>query len=46
MWKYKLKNKDARIEVRATDRKGNVYTESVITAGDDFQTALYNGDDY
>jgi hypothetical protein len=46
MWKYKLKNKDARIEVRATDRKGNVYTENKITGGDDFAIALYNENDY
>ena len=46
MWKYKLKNKDANIEVRATDRKGNVYTENKITGGDDFAIALYNENDY
>ena len=46
MWKYKLKNKNATIEVRAIDRKGNVYTESKITEGDDFKVALYNENDY
>ena len=42
MWKYKLKNKDAKIEVRATDRKGNLYTCSTITEGTDMTYALYN----
>ena len=46
MWKYKLKNKNAAIEVRATDRKGNVYTESKITAGQDFDVALYDENEY
>lgn len=42
MWKYKLKNKNAkRIEVRATDRKGNVYKCSKITEGTDMTYALY-----
>ena len=44
--KYKLKNKNAAIEVRATDRKGNVYTESKITAGQDFDVALYDENEY
>ena len=43
MWKYKLKNKNAKtIEVRATDRKGNIYTCSKITDGTDMTYALYN----
>lgn len=42
MWKYKLKNKNAQIEVRATDRKGNIYTCSTITDGRDMTYALYN----
>lgn len=41
MWKYRLKNKDANVEVRATDRKGNVYTCSTITEGTDMTYALY-----
>jgi hypothetical protein len=46
MWKYKLKNRHATIEVRAIDRKGNIYTENKITEGDDFAIALYNENDY
>lgn len=42
MWKYKLKDKNAKVEVRATDRKGNTYTCSTITAGTDMAYALYN----
>lgn len=43
LWKYKLKNKNAkRIEVRATDRKGNVYKCSKITDGRDMTYALYD----
>ncbi len=42
LWKYKLKNKNASIEVRATDRKGNVYRCSKITDGTDMTYALYN----
>ena len=40
--KYKLKDKNAKVEVRATDRKGNTYTCSTITAGTDMTYALYN----
>jgi hypothetical protein len=46
MWKYKLKNRHSTIEVRAIDRKGNIYTENKITEGDDFAIALYNENDY
>ncbi len=42
MWKYKLKNKNAKVEVRATDRKGNVYKCSKITDGTDMTYALHN----
>ena len=43
LWKYKLKNKNAKkIEVRATDRKGNVYKCSKITDGTDMTYALHN----
>ena len=41
LWKYKLKNKKAAIEVRATDRKGNTYKCSTITDGRDMTYALY-----
>ena len=41
LWKYQLKNKDARIEVVATDRKGNTYRCSTITDGRDMTNALY-----
>ena len=36
LYKYKLKNKDASIKVVATDRFGNVYTETKITEGTDY----------
>lgn len=36
MYKYTLKNKDASIKVEATDRFGNVYTETTITEGTDY----------
>ncbi|MBP3551390.1 MAG: calcineurin-like phosphoesterase C-terminal domain-containing protein [Alistipes sp.] len=42
LWKYTLKNPNATIEVRATDRKGNVYKCSKITEGTDMTYALYN----
>lgn len=43
MWKYTLKNPDAKsIEVRATDRFGNTYTESKITEDLDIGYALYD----
>lgn len=42
LWKYQLKNKNAKIEVRATDRKGNVYKCSKITDGTDMTYALYD----
>ena len=42
LWKYRLKNKNAKIEVRATDRKGNVYKCSKITDGTDMTYALHN----
>ena len=42
LWKYRLKNKNARVEVRATDRKGNVYKCSKITDGRDMTYALYD----
>jgi hypothetical protein len=42
MWKYTLKNKNAKIEVRAKDRNGNIYTCSKITEGTDMTYALYN----
>ena len=42
LWKYQLKNKNAKkIEVRATDRKGNVYKCSKITDGTDMTYALH-----
>ena len=42
LWKYQLKNKNAKkIEVRATDRKGNVYKCSKITEGTDMTYALH-----
>ena len=41
LWKYKLKNKNAKVEVRATDRKGNVYKCSKITDGTDMTYALH-----
>ena len=36
MYKYRLKNPDAKIMVKATDRFGNVYTETKITKGTDY----------
>ncbi len=42
MWKYRLKDKNAEVEVRATDRRGNTYTCSTVTAGTDMTNALYN----
>ena len=36
LYQYKLKNKSATIKVVATDRFGNEYTETKITAGTDF----------
>lgn len=41
LWKYTLKNKNAKVEVRAKDRKGNVYSCSTITDGRDMTHALY-----
>lgn len=42
MFKYELKNKDAKIKVVAIDRFGNEYTETEITAGTDY--TLTSGD--
>ena len=36
LYKYKLKNKDAKIRVEAIDRYGNVFTETKITEGTDY----------
>ena len=36
MYKYTLKNPSAKIMVKATDRFGNVYTETKITKGTDY----------
>ena len=36
LYKYKLKNKDAKIKVEAIDRYGNVFTEDYITEGTDY----------
>ena len=36
MYQYKLKNKNSKIKVVATDRFGNQYTESKITEGTDY----------
>ena len=36
LYKYQLKNKDAQIKVEATDRYGNVFTETEITEGTDY----------
>ena len=36
MYKYKLKNPSAQIMVKATDRFGNIYTETKITEGTDY----------
>ena len=43
LYKYTLKNKDAKIKVVATDRFGNEYTETVITEGTDY---TYTSGDY
>ena len=39
MFQYKLKNKNAKIKVVATDRFGNKYTETKITEGTDYSLA-------
>ena len=36
MYKYTLKNADAEVMVKATDRFGNVYTETKFTTGTDY----------
>ena len=36
MYQYKLKNKNSKIKVVATDRFGNEYTETTITEGTDY----------
>ena len=36
LYNYTLKNKNAKIKVVATDRFGNVYTETKITDGTDY----------
>ena len=36
MYKYRLKKPDAQIMVKATDRFGNIYTETKITKGTDY----------
>ena len=36
LYKYQLKNKDAKIRVEAIDRYGNVFTEETITEGTDY----------
>ena len=36
LYKYQLKNKDAKIKVEAIDRYGNVFTEETITEGTDY----------
>ena len=36
LYKYQLKNKDAKIKVEATDRYGNIFTEETITEGTDY----------
>lgn len=36
MYKYTLKNRNAKIVVKATDRFGNIYTEEHITEGTDY----------
>ena len=43
MFKYELKNKDAKIKVVAIDRFGNEYTETEITEGTDY---TYTSGDY
>jgi hypothetical protein len=42
MFKYELKNKDAKIRVEAVDRFGNIYTETKITDCTDY--TLTSGD--
>ena len=43
MWRYTLKNANAKkIEVRATDRFGNTYTESKIEDNSDLGYAMYD----
>jgi hypothetical protein len=39
MYKYTLKNKNAKIKVVAIDRFGNRYTEEKITEGTDYALA-------
>ncbi len=41
MYMYKLKNKEAQIKVEATDRFGNIYSETKITKGTDYSSILY-----
>ena len=42
MYMYKLKNKDfSKIRVEATDRFGNVYTETKVTTGTDYSSIKY-----
>ena len=36
MYKYRLKNPSAEVMVKATDRFGNIYTETKITKGTDY----------
>ena len=36
LYKYQLKNKDAKIKVEAIDRYGNIFTETEITEGTDY----------
>ena len=43
LYKYELKNKNAKIKVVAIDRFGNEYTETVITEGTDY---TYTSGDY
>jgi hypothetical protein len=43
MWRYKLKNPNAKhIEVKATDKFGNIYTESKIEDNSDIDYAFYD----
>ena len=42
LYKYKLKNKDAQIRVEATDGYGNVFTETKITEGTDYELVSRN----
>ena len=41
MYMYKLKDKETAIKVEATDRFGNVYTETKITEGTDYSIVKY-----